>query len=621
MRSKITIVTACLMLIGVVLMTLQCSPGKFETLVQDQLRKFSSYEELEAFVKASAQAHPYYELRGTPFLSMGAMEDNAALTPAQDYSTTNIQVEGVDEADIIKTDGEYLYLVSENRVIIVKAYPPEEAEVLSEIELDERPQGIFINGDKLVVLHQNWGEMLVRYEDEDKTLMPEQWPVPQTFIKVYDVSDRENPVLKREVSVDGQYFGSRMIGDYIYAVINESVYGRDDEVRLPEICLDDGVKVISATDIYYSDISDYSYAFTTIVAINTQRDDQEPAYETILLGATSNMYVSLNNIYITFSEWGTATNPSEKTAIHRIHIEGGEIEYDGSGEVPGRVLDQFSMDEYQGYFRIATTTNNIVRSWEEASSQNNLYILNNNLEMVASLEGLAPGEQIYSARFMGERCYLVTFKKVDPLFVIDLQDPYNPEVLGQLKITGYSDYLHPYGENHVLGIGKEAVAAEEGDFAWYQGVKISLFDVSDVAKPKEIAKYEIGDRGTDSPVLSDHKALLFDESKNLLVIPVLVAEIDEEKYPYGVPPYEYGDYVWQGAYVFDISLDEGLELRGRITHQEDDTELRKSGYYFFSDHSVKRSLYIGDVLYTISDAKIKMNSLEDLEDINEVRLP
>jgi len=279
------------------------------------------------------------------------------------------------------------------------------------------------------------------------------------------------------------------------------------------------------------------------------------------------------------------------------------------------------MDEYQGYFRVATTTHNISRSWEEATSQNHLYILDMNLDVVAGLEGLAPGEQIYSARFMGDRCYLVTFKKVDPLFVIDLKDPYNPRVLGQLKITGYSDYLHPYGENHVLGIGKEAVAAEEGDFAWYQGVKISLFDVSDVANPKEIGKYEIGDRGTDSPVLRDHKALLFDESKDLLVIPVLVAEIDEEKYPRGVPPNIPGDYVWQGAYVFNISLDEGLGLKGRITHQEDDTELSKSGYYFFSPYSVKRSLYIGDVLYTVSDAKIKMNSLENLDDINEVELP
>ena len=220
---------------------------------------------------------------------------------------------------------------------------------------------------------------------------------------------------------------------------------------------------------------------------------------------------------------------------------------------------------------------------------------------------------------MGNRLYLVTFKKIDPLFVIDLTIPSEPRVLGQLKITGYSDYLHPYDENHVIGIGKEAVEAEEGDFAWYQGVKISLFDVSDVEHPKEIDKYIIGHRGTDSPVLRDHKAFLFDRSKGLLVIPVLVAEIDEAKYPGGVPSNAYGDFVFQGAYVFNITLS-GFALRGRITHLNG-TELMKSGYYFESSYSVDRSLYIDDVLYTLSAKKIKMNSLENLAEINEIELP
>jgi inhibitor of cysteine peptidase len=635
MRNRIIIATICLMLIGVALMALQCSPSESEPLAQNQLRKFSSYEELEAFVKRNAEVSSFYPYtKGqVTFLTgawdVSALAETSGAAPELDYSTTNIQVEGVDEADIVKTDGEYLYLVSGNKVIIVKAYPPEEAQVLSEIELDQKPEGLFINGDRLVVLYQNWPELVVRYEGETELPISEV-SVPQTYIKIYDVSDRESPVLKREVAVDGQYFGSRMIGDYLYAVVNDSVYGVNDEIKLPEICFGDRVKEIPATDIYYPDISDSSYAFTTIVAVNTQRDDQEPAYETILLGDTSSMYVSLNNIYITFTEWGPMTSPalpelwatandSEKTTIHRIHIEDGKIEYNGSGEVPGRVLNQFSMDEYQGYFRIATTTGN---TWE-ATSQNNLYILDTNLEIVASLEGLAPGEQIYSARFMGDRCYLVTFQQIDPLFVIDLEDPYKPEVLGQLKITGYSDYLHPYDETHVLGIGKETVAAEEGNFAWYQGVKISLFDVSDVANPVEIAKYEIGDRGTDSPVLSDPKALLFDKAKNLLVIPVLVAEINEEQYPYGVTvtPNAYGEYVWQGAYVFNISLEEGLQLKGTITHCENFSELWQKGYYYdFSACSIERSLYIGDVLYTISEAKVKINSLENLTEINEVEL-
>jgi len=241
------------------------------------------------------------------------------------------------------------------------------------------------------------------------------------------------------------------------------------------------------------------------------------------------------------------------------------------------------------------------------------------LNITGSLENLAPGETIYSARFMGERGYLVTFKQVDPLFVIDLKDPYGPEVLGYLKVTGYSDYLHPYDETHIIGIGKETTDA--GEFAWYQGVKISLFDVTDVSNPREISKVEIGDRGTDSPVLWDHKAFLFDKSRNLLVMPILVAEVDQSEYPEGVPSWAYGEPVWQGAYVFDVSLDQGLQLKGRITHIESPSDMEQDYYYSYSAFSVERSLYIGDVLYTISDAKIKMNNLENLDYINEVQLP
>ena len=579
---------------------------------QSHLPRFSSYEELKSFINASLQVPPpYWEgFWLTPFVLLGGTESAAPAPSVPDYSTTNIQVEGVDEADNVKTDGEYIYIVSENSVVILKAYPPQEATVLSQISLNDTLRGIFINGDKLVVF-------------EEKGFRPYEMPIPytsfipygmfRTFIKVYDVSDRESPILKRNVSLDGSYFNSRMIGNYVYAVINQPAYLNESEVVLPKFYSSDGVEEIYATEIYYSNVSDYLYTFTTIVAINVQNDEQEPAHETFLLGATRGMYVSLNNIYIAFPrQWGIM-NGAEGTLIYRIHVEGDEIVCEASGEVPGNVLNQFSMDEYEGYFRIATTIGQV---WNiEEPSRNNVYVLDMNLDIVGRLEGLAPGERIYSARFMGARCYLVTFRKVDPLFVVDLQNPDNPKVLGFLKVTGYSDYLHPYDENHIIGVGKETVAADGGNFSWYQGVKISLFDVSNVSNPVETYKYEIGDRGTDSPVLRDHKAFLFDKSKKLLVIPVLVAEIDEAKYPDGVPPYAYGDYVWQGAYVFDISLDGGLVLRGRITHLENDTDLTKRSYY------VKRSLYIDNVLYTISDKRIKMNSLEDLNEINEVQFP
>jgi uncharacterized secreted protein with C-terminal beta-propeller domain len=251
---------------------------------------------------------------------------------------------------------------------------------------------------------------------------------------------------------------------------------------------------------------------------------------------------------------------------------------------------------------------------------NNVYVLDAELTIRGRLEGLAPREDIYSARFRGDRCYLVTFRKIDPLFVINLTDPTNPQVLGKLKIPGYSDYLHPYDENHVIGVGKETLPAEDGDFSWYQGVKISIFDVSNVSNPKEIAKIEIGDRGTESPVLQDHKAFLFSKSHNLLVLPILLAEIDESQYPTGVPPYMHGEYVYQGAYVFNISVETGITLRGRVTHLDNTTDLLFSGYYYASPYSIKRTLYIDQVLYTISDKKVKANHLDTLEEISVIEL-
>ena len=576
-----------------------------------QISKFSSYSELEDFVRTNTQN--MIKRDSGSWASFGEGEGESVPAPAaSDYSATNIQVAGVDEADIVKTDGEHIYLVSGNRTIIVKAYPAEQAQVLSEIELEGTAIGIFINGDRLVVFEHE--TPYYDYYDmpavREYAIMP--YVSPRVLIKVYDISDRENPRLQRELSADGQYISSRMIGDYAYVVVNEPVYEEDDEINLPRIYSDGTEKEISATDIYYSDVVDYYYMYTTIIALNIQEDSQEPTYETILLGASSNLYVSMNNIYLTFPVWGRDVGDVGKTSVHRIHIEGGVMNYAASGEVPGMVLNQFSMDEYAGYFRVATTTYG-------QTTDNNVYVLDMALNITGSVTGLAPTETIYSARFMGERGYLVTFKKVDPLFVIDLSNPYNPRELGYLKVTGYSDYLHPYDENHIIGIGKETTDA--GEFAWYQGVKISLFDVTDVRNPVEIDKLEIGHRGTESPVLWDHKAFLFDRARNLMVMPILETRVDVSEYPEGVPSWACGEPVYQGAYVFNVSLDQGIQIKGRITHAENVTDPEQDYYYYRSPFAVERSLYIDDVLYTISDAKIKMNNLENLDYINEVELP
>jgi uncharacterized secreted protein with C-terminal beta-propeller domain len=216
---------------------------------------------------------------------------------------------------------------------------------------------------------------------------------------------------------------------------------------------------------------------------------------------------------------------------------------------------------------------------------------------------------------MGKRCYLVTFEKIDPFFVIDLSNPENPAVLGELKIPGFSNYLHPYDENHVIGIGKDAV--DMGDFSWFQGVKLSLFDVSDVKNPKEISTYIVGDRGTDSLALTDPHAFLFSKDKNLIVMPILLAEIDDSAYPGGAPPSTYGDYTYCGAYVFDIDTLSGINLRGRITHMEDGEEIT---YWWNAPFRVKRSFYIEDYLYTVSDNLLMASNLIDLSEISTVEL-
>ena len=187
--------------------------------------------------------------------------------------------------------------------------------------------------------------------------------------------------------------------------------------------------------------------------------------------------------------------------------------------------------------------------------------------------------------------------------------------LGKLKIPGYSDYLHPYDETHIIGIGKDAVDASEGDvssrgldFAWYQGVKMAIFDVSDVEHPKEMFKELIGDRGTDSPVLSDHRAFLFDKEKGLLVLPITLAEVKGPR----TSPYQQGEYVFQGAYVYKVDLTSGFTLRGKVTQYDSNEVFEKSGYYFYGDRSISRSLYIGNVLYTLSSTRLQSNDLDTL---------
>jgi uncharacterized secreted protein with C-terminal beta-propeller domain len=573
------------------------------------LQRFSSASELATFLKDSTQVQRYY-----------VMEDAQNMkTPASmgglDYSGTNVQVAGVDEADKVKTDGSYLYVARGTIVYIASAYPPSEAKLLSKINLKAQVGDLYIAGDKLVIFSQNNTTFNVEPSTKMPSIMP---PIPikqTTNIRVYDVSDREKPTLEREIKLEGNYVASRMIGNYVYIIAQKGAWLIEEKAQPPMIQDGSETYQIQPTDIlYYRNSTEPYYSYTTIMSINTQHLEVPLQSENLLLGFSSTVYVSQKNLYITVSNWSNTT-------IHKISLTSGMIKPVAEGMVPGWVLNQFSMDESDGYFRATTTTGRLWWGWRRgttADQSSAVYILDQNMKTVGKLEGLAPKEDIYSARFMGDRCYIVTFKKIDPLFVIDLTNPTSPTILGKLKIPGYSNYLHPYDENHVIGLGKNTIEAEEGDFAWYQGIKISLFDVTDVSNPKEEAMIEVGDRGTDSPALSDHRAFLLSRDRSLLVIPILEAKINPDQYAGSPPANAHGDFVYQGAYVFDVSL-RGIVLRGRITHLQDDA-LLKSGYWFDSEYSVERSLYIGDNLYTISGRMVKINSLTDLKELNMILL-
>ena len=646
-----------------------------------ELQTFSSYEELTEFLENSSYQYSSYNWR-----TLGGSMDKSFETTAApdgmnfdesggetvDYSQTNVQVAGVDEPDVVKTDGTYLYIVSNGKIIIVKAYPTEDADVECEITFNDSiyVQNVFISDLTLVVFAETYDYPVYKGGAIDEMSSSVWYSSPDTYIKIFDLEDITNPVLVKDIVVGGSYSGARMIEDFVYVITTQYSYNYDipdgDQVVVPRIMVDDEIKEVPLSDIYYVDIPEKSSTLTNIISVNIHDDADEVHAEVFLFGNSHTLYVSKNNIYVVYStgyydyvmleelidellmptlpesikeefelvdtlsledyqkktvnEWilqnyvdsmdenqkqaiaKAIIRQTERTIIHRISIADGEIQYEAQGSIPGFVQNQFSLSEYDGYLRVSTT----IEGWmvglyiSDIESQNNVYVLDMDLEIVGNLEDLASGEQIYATRFIGDKCYLVTFKQIDPFFVIDLSEPTNPEVLGELKIPGYSTYLHPYDETHIIGIGRDD-----------EKVKISLFDVSDLENPIELSKYEIENDDEDwywaqSSALYEHKAFLFDKEKNLLVIPV-------------------GDYSKESAYVFDISVEGGIELKGTITHDieaepEEEYDLWDDYYMGNYGNSIKRTLYIEDVLYTVSDNMVKMNDLETLEEINSITI-
>ncbi len=678
-----------------------------------RLKKFNNYEELAKFLAENSNP----EVGSTRGLmidsvmtktfapvaqSMGLVNSMAAESSAGasansnvpnnslDYSSTNNQVQGVDEADIIKTDGNYIYALVKNELSIIKASPASEASVVSKITFKSRPQDLFIDGQFLAV----FGSDSQIYNQPVYQSFRRQ--NPYTFFKVFDISDPVNPKQVRDLNFEGSYFEARLIGDYVYFITNTYNSYVTNEPVVPRV-LDNGQALslkceadtkCFAPDVYYFDIPYDSYSFTNITAINIKNNTEAISGQAYLLSSGQNLYVSQKNIYITYTQYlseydleqdvkkelvkpklsaddqdkivkieaapnfllnnnekkikiaqiidrylasldvASQTSLSteidealkqkltekakemEKTVIHKIAINGNKIEYRAMGEVSGHILNQFSLDENNDYFRLATTRS---QQWSRlssvsADSYSNIYVLDADLKLVGSLENIATTERIYAARFIGERVYLVTFKQTDPLFVISLANPAKPTVLGAIKIPGFSNYLHPVDPDgkQLIGLGRDTEETPNGGVK-VNGLKLSLFDFTDLSKPKELDNYLIGDSSSDSIALQDHKAFLFSAGKNLLSIPAVLRENNRLSFA--------------GALVFKLE-NNAFSLQGKIDHSAGGRFGQPdywNGFDYY-DNTVKRSLYINDQLFTFSNKFLKVNNLSDLKETKSLEL-
>ena len=600
-------------------------------LISRNVGSFKNYTQLEDFIAANAKNVQQYYYPGSFNGNVGAFVTtvetmssssiseasssavDSASTPS--YTGTNVQVQGVDEPDTVKTDGLHIFVASAAAVTIINAYPPTSAAIASTLSYpNEQVLGIEIAPDRLAVINQR--NTNASYVD----------------LLLYNTTQLASPKLIENASIAGNYVSARLSDGYLYAIIQQPSFQFDPYGNLsgamPVVTENSASHNLSPSSVYYTDNWAQINYYTMIVSLSMTTGQERTI--SILTGDSSTVYVSTSNIYVVYdivplmaadgipgdvytggvisSDMGNGQNSS----IFRAAYSNGIVSVQAAGEVPGTTLNQFSLDEYNGYFRVATsrfaTINNV------ATTSDDVYVLKENLSIVSSIKNIAPGENIYAVRFDGDQGYVVTFQQVDPLFVISFTNVTHPVIQSALKMNGYSDYLQPLPGGYLLGLGKDTVPASQGNYSYYLGLKLSLFKVDANGSSTQISKYILGDRGTESAALTDHLAFTYDPTKNITVIPVLLAQVsggqttDTNGYPL------YGDPVYQGAYVFRVNS-AGIVLLGRVTQYQNYSDSPTSNL------DIYRTIIIGNYLYTISQGEVMVSSLTDFSTITAISLP
>jgi uncharacterized secreted protein with C-terminal beta-propeller domain len=570
---------------------------------------------------------------------------------ASEYSTTNTQTVGVDEADFVKNDAQYVYVLSATGLHVIDAWPVQDSHEVNYLKLPGQPTRLFLSGDKLVVYTRVGaggsslpsGAQTCTY-GYDCRFGAEPG---QTLVKVYDVA---NPAAPRELvqyELSGGYVASRRVGANVYTVVferpgvaapavdtsipssgpaelesnyaaavklaGERVDQLEDgyflpwvEQRRPDNTL---ASKINSCDQALVAQSASGASLTSLVSFNL--DQLDAPQRTLVASKAGFVYSSAHALYMATEGENGADNSyfshsaNERSSIHKFALEGAATRYVGSASIRGHVLNQFAMDEQSDILRVATTSGQVPAP-DVSSNVTTLGVTNGSLGVLGELTGLAPTEDIRSVRFDGNRGFVVTFKKTDPLFVIDLSQT-TPRVLGELKIPGFSTYMHPMDATHLLAIGLDA--DDKGSFAYFNGIQLQIFDISQLSAPKLLHKTTIGTRGSASDALTNHLAFNYFAAKSLLALPMTVCE--------GGGNGSFGDRLtFSGLMVFDVSLEKGINERGRmpfVSAEESAAVANCGSWWTGSSSAVKRSIIMDNYAIGISDTFYKASSIDALD--------
>ena len=577
-----------------------------------------------------------------PAASKPSDDKKKEVRAAQSASSTNNQVASVDEADIVKTDGRYVYFASSGALRIVEALDPKIVSV-TRIAGAGATREMFVEGNRAVV-YSSIGATRAAQRCTYGYDCQFGGDGSATKVSVLDITDRAHPKLVRDMDLSGSLIAARRIGNAVHTVVSDGdtaappyeTYPADldtcgvdwkiAKAKFDKLKAQNEAKIRAQTALgSFPTLRDKGkettmcgggllrtslrdgQAFTTVVSFDLTDDTTAPTTATLesrpgaVFASEKALYVSVIHSKNAQPNWYTFyPSVDEVSEIHKFRIGASprETKYVGSGVVPGHVLNQFAMDEWNGYLRIATTRGKVPDPQVSSSVSVLAEVANGNLARVGAVDKIAPGEDIRAVRFDDDRGYVVTFKKTDPLFVVDLYQPAKPAILGELKIPGFSTYIHRIDPVHLMSIGFDA--NDHGNFAYFDGVILQMFDVSNATDPKLMFKEKIGTRGSSSQAATDHLAFNYFDEQGLLAIPMTICEG-------GGDGTNGTELAFSGLLVYDVDLEKGFTRLGGVDHG---TKGVDCGTWWAQAHSaVKRSIFLDDLVYSIADDRAKVQRM------------